>query len=66
MRNTIFTRLGFAMIVIGGLLGLLQSQTTIFDAVDEPAVIGFGGGLLMIAGVVVLGVVMLKRRVTLD
>lgn len=66
MRNTILSRLGFIMVVIGGLLALFQSQTTVFGGIAESAVIGLGGGLLMVAGIVVVSVVTLKQRVSSD
>lgn len=62
MQNTLISRLGFAMIAVGGLLGILQSQTTIFDAIAKSVVIRLGGALLMIAGAIVVGVVALKQR----
>jgi hypothetical protein len=46
----------------GALLALLESQTSVFDALAEPAVVGLVGGVLMLAGSAMFGVGEWQRR----
>lgn len=55
-------RLGNAVGVVGALLALLGFQTSVFDALAEPAVVGLVGGLLMVIGTTMFGIGEWKQR----